>query len=284
MSCNNCMTLNNGVKMPMVGLGVFLSQAGEETRSAVRTALETGYRHIDTAQVYCNEKSVGRGIADSGVDRKEVFITTKLWHTDFSNPRKGLEDSLARLGTDYIDLYLLHWPFPGFQQAWLELEKLQAEGKCRAIGVSNFKEHHLDELRNAGAKVVPQVNQVECHPEFSQLELLNYTRKHGIALEAWFPLGGQGGTLVNDPRIMAIASHYKVSAAQVLLRWNIQRGVIVIPKSVHADRIRMNFDVFSFDLSGDDMDVLDELNQNKRRGIDPDNCNSLLDRIPVQED
>ena len=270
MDINSTVELNNGVRMPMLGLGVFRSPAGEITRSAVRTALEYGYRMIDTARIYCNEKSVGRGIQDAGVAREQVFVTTKLWKEDWANPRQGLEQSLERLGLDYVDLYLLHWPFHGYEQAYLALEELQKEGLCKAIGVSNFKEHHLESLKAAGATVVPQVNQVECHPQNSEEELLAYCRKHNIVMEAYSPLGGQGQSLVGDPRVTSLSAYLKVTPAQVLLRWNLQRGVVVIPKSVRPERIKENSQLFNFELSLDEMDAISSINANLRRAFDSD--------------
>ena len=270
MEINSRAVLNNGVLMPYFGLGVFRSPAGEITRSAVRTAIEYGYRMIDTARVYCNEKSVGRGIKDSGISRKDIFVTTKLWKDDFKNPRQGLLESLERLQLDYIDLYLLHWPFAGYVEAYLELEKLQKEGLIKAIGVSNFKIHHLQHLKESGASVIPQVNQVECHPENQENALLDYCRKEGILMEAYSPLGGQGRTLVNDPRIWTIADYHHVTTAQVILKWNLQRGVAIIPKSVNFERILENSQIFSFDLTPGDMDILNDININLRRAYDSD--------------
>lgn len=270
MDIKSFVELNNGVKMPMLGLGVFRAPAGEETRSAVRTALEYGYRMVDTARIYCNEKSVGRGIKDSLVPRDQVFVTTKLWKSDFEDPRRGLTESLKRLGLDYVDLYLLHWPFKGYEQAYLVLEQLQKEGLCRAIGVSNFKIHHIESLFKSGATVMPQVNQVETHPQNSEDELLNYCRQHNIVVEAYSPLGGEGNSLIGDPRIQSLANYLKVTPAQVLLRWNMQRGVVVIPKSVHPERILENSQLFSFELNQDDMDAIDSMNANLRRAFDSD--------------
>lgn len=270
LGINSTVTLNNGITMPLLGLGVFRSPAGEVTRSAVRTALEFGYRMIDTARIYCNEKSVGRGIKDSLVERKDIVVTTKLWKTDFDDPRRGLENSLERLGLDYVDLYLLHWPFKGYCQAYLALEQLQKEGLCKAIGVSNFKIHHLQELQKAGASVIPQVNQVECHPYNAENELLNYCRQQNIVLEAYSPLGGEGNSLLSDPRIVSLADYYKVSPAQLILRWNMQRGVVVIPKSVRPQRILENSQLFNFELTMDDMDTISDVNANVRRAYDSD--------------
>lgn len=270
MDTKTWVELNNGVKMPLLGLGVFRSPAGEITRSAVRTALEYGYRMIDTARVYCNERSVGRGIKDSLVPREQVFVTTKLWKTDYDDPRRGLMESLERLGLDYVDLFLLHWPFKGYEQAYLVLEQLQKEGLCRAIGVSNFKQHHIENLFAAGATVMPQVNQVECHPQNSENELLNFCRQRDIVVEAYSPLGGEGQTLMGDPRVASLAEYLKVTPAQVILRWNIQRGVVVIPKSIRPERIKENSHVFEFELTQDDMDTLNSINANLRRAYDSD--------------
>lgn len=270
LNINSVVTLNNGINMPLLGLGVFRSPAGEITRSAVRTALEYGYRMIDTARIYCNEKSVGRGIKDSSLAREEIFVTTKLWKTDFDDPRRGLEQSLERLGLDYVDLYLLHWPFSGYSKAYLALEQLQKEGLCKSIGVSNFKIHHLQALQEAGASTIPQVNQVECHPFNAENELLNYCRQQNIVLEAYSPLGGEGSSLIDDPRIASLASYYKVTPAQMILRWNMQRGVVVIPKSVRPQRILENSQLFNFELTMDDMDTIGDVNSNMRRAYDSD--------------
>lgn len=285
MDIKRTITLNNHVKIPILGFGVYRIPSGDECRNAVRTAIEFGYRHLDTARIYCNEKSVGRAIKDTGIARSELFVTTKLWLTDIQDPRKGLESSLERLGLDYVDLYLIHWPFKGYEQAYLTLEQLQKEGLCRAIGVSNFKEHHLQRLTACGASVIPQINQVECHPENAQTELLSYCRQHNIALEAYSPLGGEGMTLVNDPRIIAISEYYKVTAAQVILRWNLQRGVIVIPKSVNPNRILENSKLFDFELNSDDMQTLNSINRNKQRAFDSDKIDERpVESYPVMHD
>lgn len=278
--------LGGGVRMPMLGLSVFRCPPGENTRSVVRTAIELGYRHIDTARVYCNEKSTGRGIRDSGIDRSEMFITTKLWRSDFARPRQGLMQSLERLGTDYVDLFLLHWPFAGYEQAWAEMVELQRAGLCRAIGVCNFRTHHLEQLRRSGAEVMPQLNQTECHPECSEEEHLRYLRRCGMVMAARSPLGGEGHTLVHDPRLMAIARYYRVSTAQVILRWNVQRGVSVIPKSVHPERIRDNADIFGFELSDIDMESISSLDRGARRGWDPDLADrqAVLHAVPLTEE
>ena len=270
LTIDSTVTLNNGVKMPLLGLGLFHTPSGEVARQAVRCALEYGYRMLDTARAYCNEKSVGRGIADSGISRDKIFVTTKLWKTDWENPRAGLLGSLERLGLDYVDLFLLHWPFKGFEKAYIALEKLQKEGLCRAIGVSNFKIHHLEALEKAGATTIPQVNQMEIHPVNTEEELLAYCRKKNILMEAYSPLGGEGRLLVDDPRLIGICNYYKIKPSQAILRWDIQRGIAVIPKSVHPERILLNSKLYDFDLSLQDLEIISDMNSNERRNYDPD--------------
>lgn len=276
LTLNSSFELNNGNRIPVLGLGVFRAPSGEITRNAVRTACEYGYRHFDTARAYCNEKSVGRGLKVSGLRRSEFFVTTKLWRSDWDNPRRGLEESLKRLDLDYVDLYLLHWPFKGFEKAWRVLEELQQEGLTRNIGVSNFKIHHLKELKASGATVRPQINQVECHPANAENELLKYCTERGIVLTAYSPLGGMGRTLTDDPRLTSLASYYHVTPAQLILRWNLQRGVAVIPKSVRPERIEENSRLFHFEISPDDMDTIDSVNADERRAYDSD----LIDTRP----
>ena len=270
LSIKSCFQLNNGVMMPVLGLGVFKSPSGDITREAVKTALSIGYRMIDTARAYGNERSVGEGIAQSGIPREEIFVTTKLWKTDFADPRKGLTDSLKRLKLDYVDLFLLHWPFKGFGETWIKLEQLQKEGLCRAIGVSNFRIHHLEELKKGGISVIPQVNQMEIHPVNTEEDLCNYCRRNHIQMEAYSPLGGEGRLLVDDPRLVGMREYYKRTPAQIILRWNLQRGIVVIPKSVHEERIRENAGLFDFDLSQGDLATISDMNANDRRNYDPD--------------
>lgn len=265
-------TLNNGVAMPMLGLGVWRAKDDVCAR-AVAQALEDGYRHIDTAAIYGNEAAVGRGIKDSGVPRKEIFITTKLWNEDMRAGRQAeaFEQSLEKLGTDYVDLYLLHWPVDKvFIPSWKILERIYKSGRAKAIGISNFHAHHLEPLL-AEASVVPAVNQFECHPYLSQEPLMALCAKHGIACAAYSPLGGKGSPVLEDPALAAIAAKHGKSPAQIVLRWNVQRGVIVLPKSVQPERIAANGRLFDFSLDDADMAAVNALNQNRRLGFDPDN-------------
>jgi 2,5-diketo-D-gluconate reductase A len=263
--------LNNGVQIPQFGFGVFQIPS-EETVRAVRTALDAGYRHIDTAQMYGNEAEVGRAIAESGVARDDLFVTTKLNNDShgYDAAIAALDGSLAKLGLDHVDLFLIHWPRPQeghYVETWTALEKLQADGKARAVGVSNFTIQHLEELA-ARTDTVPAVNQIELHPQFPQAELRAYHAEHGIGTEAWSPIG-QGGDLLEDERLVELARRHGRSAAQIVLRWHIQLGNIVFPKSVTPDRVRENIDVFDFALSNDDMAVVDGLDTGTRKGPDP---------------
>ena len=266
--------LNNGVEIPFLGLGVFQVKEGNETVNAVCWAIEAGYRHIDTAALYGNEKSVGIGIRKSGIDRKKLFVTTKLWKDDMlcGTQMKAFEKSLKLLQMDYVDLYLIHWPVAGkSMESWKVLEEIYKSGKARAIGVSNFMEKHIDALLHE-AKIVPAVNQVECHPHLSQQPLVNYCKKHGIAFEAWSPLGGTGGNLLDDPVLKKIADKHGKSAVQVILQWELQRGLITIPKSIHQARIIANTDIYGFELSADEMKAIDALDKNPQRsGPNPNN-------------
>lgn len=271
MAIQSTITLNNGSVIPQVGLGVFQTPDGETTVNAVQTALETGYRHIDTAMIYRNETSVGEGIRRAGVPRDDFFLTTKLWNDDIRAHRglDAFQESLDRLGLDYVDLYLIHWPADGWQQAWDDLQEIYASGRAKAIGVSNFQQHHIEELLN-NSDVVPAVDQIESSPQFTNQELIDFLTVKGIHTEAWSPLGGTGGNLLGDPVLAEIGAKYGKSAAQVVIRWHIQRGVVVLPKSTHAERIKQNFDVFDFNLSPEDMDAVTSLNTGRRNGADPD--------------
>jgi methylglyoxal/glyoxal reductase len=261
-------TLNNGVKIPIFGLGVFKSAS--ETKDAVRWALEAGYRHIDTAKIYGNEADVAKGIKESGVDRKDIFITTKLWNDDMrqGKQREAFEKSLELLDTDYIDLFLIHWPAKGvYNESWKIMEEYYKKGMIRAIGVSNFHQHHLEDLFTV-AEVIPAVNQIECHPHLTQQPLLDYCTEKGIAFEAWSPLGG--GQLLSEPAIKAVADKYGKTVAQLIIRWHIQRDTIVIPKSVHKERIISNGEVFDFNISNEDMAAITAMNKDRRVGSNPD--------------
>ncbi|MGH3834782.1 MAG: aldo/keto reductase [Pseudonocardiaceae bacterium] len=265
------MTLNNGVQIPQLGFGVFQVPA-EETERVVSTALETGYRSIDTAAAYGNEEGVGRAIASCGLPRDEIFVTTKLWnaHHGYDQALRAFDASARRLGLDIVDLYLIHWPVPTadrYVETWKALEKLASDGRVRAIGVSNFTADHLRRLI-AETGTVPAVNQVELHPYFPQTELRAVHAEHGIVTEAWSPLA-QGGELLSDATITRLADRHGVTPAQVVLRWHLQTGNIVIPKSVTPARIRENFDTPNFELSPDDLAAIAALNTGRRLGADP---------------
>ena len=267
------LTMNNGVQIPQLGLGVFQTPDGKATSQAVTWALQAGYRHIDTAMIYGNEESVGQGIRDSGLKRRDVFLTTKLWNDDIRSGRakEAFEESLDRLGTDYVDLYLIHWPAQGWQQAWQDMEELYRQRRVRAIGVCNFQQHHLEELHSISS-TKPAVNQIESSPQFVNQELIDYC--HGelrIDVEAYSPLGGTGGSVLSDPRLESISRKVGRSPAQVILRWHIQRGLIVIPKSTHQERIEQNAQVFDFTLDEDDMKAISAMDSGIRAGADPDN-------------
>lgn len=265
--------LNNGVEIPMLGLGVWQSRDGEETANAVKWAIEAGYRHIDTAAIYGNEPSVAKGLKESGIARKDVFITTKVWNDDQRRhtQREAFEKSLSLLKTDYMDLYLIHWPVEGvYKETWKVMEKLYEEKLVRAIGVSNFQPRHLQDLV-AGAAIAPAINQVEINPRLTQKPLIQTCEKLGIAVESWSPLGGTGGNLLKEPALAEIGKRYGKSPAQVIIRWNLQQGIVVIPKSVHKERIAANIDVFDFTLPSEDMAAIDGLNRDQRSGPDPDN-------------
>lgn len=269
---NHCIALNNDVMIPQIGFGVFQVEDGPQTVDAVRTAIEDGYRHIDTASVYGNEASVGRAIAESGVDRADLFVTTKLWNDDIRKHRTkdAFQESLDRLGLDYVDLYLIHWPAEGWQEAWAAMQELYAQGRMRAIGVSNFERNHLAELLEQ-ADVLPAVDQVESSPTFPNQDLIDFCHGKDIAVEAWSPLGGTGGTLLTDQRLLDIGEKYGKSSAQVVLRWDLQRGVIPLPKSVHSTRIMQNIHVFDFELDESEMRIISSLDTGKRNGADPNN-------------
>ncbi len=263
-------TLNNGVKMPYLGLGVWETRDGAEVINAVRVALETGYRHIDTAAIYGNEAGVGEGIRESGVPREEVFLVSKVWNSDqgYDSAIKAFEASLERLGTDYLDLYLIHWPVKGkYRETWRALETLYNEKRVKAIGVSNFLSHHLEDLLDQ-ASIVPMVNQMEFHPYLVQKDLLGFCKEKGIQYEAWSPL--MQGNVFEVELLKELAKKYQKSIAQIVLRWDLQKGVITIPKSSKRNRIAENASIFDFSLSEDDISRLDKLDRHQRFGPDPD--------------
>ena len=263
-------TLHGSVEMPMHGLGVFKASDGDEVINAVHWALEDGYRLIDTASIYRNEDGVGEGIRRAGLPREEVFVTTKLWNSDqgYDTALKAFDDSLERLGLEYVDLYLLHWPKPDLTaDSWRALEHLQEQGKARAIGVSNFEPHHLDQLMTA-ANVAPSVNQVELHPHLQQHDVRVAGEAIGVVPQAWSPI--KQGRVLDDPTIVSIADALGVSPAQVVFRWQLQEGIATIPKSVTRERIASNGDVFSFQLDDDQMDAMRSLDRGDRIGPHPD--------------
>ncbi|MED3963752.1 aldo/keto reductase [Niallia taxi] len=273
MNLQSTVILNNGVEMPKFGLGVFKVQEGQEVIDSVKAAIKAGYISIDTAAVYKNEEGVGQGIKESGVDREKLFITTKVWNADqgYDSTLAAFETSIQKLGLDYIDLYLIHWPVSGkYKETWKALEKLYKDGKVKAIGVSNFHKHHLEDLLSE-AEIVPTVNQIELHPLLSQEELRNFCKEKGIVVEAWSPLAQ--GKLLDNPVLTEIAAKYNKSTAQVILRWDLQNDIVTIPKSIKEHRIIENADIFDFELTAEDLEKINGLNKNERVGADPDNFN-----------
>ncbi len=262
--------LHNGIKMPYFGLGVYLSEDGQEVINAVKWAIEAGYRHIDTAAIYDNEKGVGEGIKQSGINREDIFVVSKVWNADqgYESTLKAFNESLERLDLEYLDLYLIHWPVKGkYKDTWRALEHLYRQKKVRAIGVSNFLKHHLEDLL-LSVEIVPMVNQMEFHPYLVQQDLIDYCNDHQIQYEAWSPL--MQGHIFNLDSIKEMGEKYGKSPAQVVLRWDLQKGVVTIPKSVKKERIIANADIFDFELSKADMAYLDGLEKSKRFGPDPD--------------
>jgi len=274
MHVQDTATLQNGVAMPWLGLGVFKVEEGAELVQAVKTAIKHGYRSIDTAAIYGNESGVGQGIQEAllenNLTREKLFVTSKVWNADlgYDSTLAAYEASLNKLGLDYLDLYLIHWPVQDkFQESWRALETLYKEGRVKAIGVSNFHVSHLQKLL-LNAEIKPMVNQVEFHPYLSQPELLLYCKEHGIQMEAWSPL--MQGQLLDQPVLKEIAAKHGKSIAQIIIRWDLQHGVITIPKSTKEHRIIENADVFNFLLTDEDMTRINLLNQNLRVGPDPD--------------
>jgi diketogulonate reductase-like aldo/keto reductase len=272
-SITDSVKLNNGVEMPWLGFGTFQSPPGKVAEDSVLWALQAGYRHIDTAALYKNEADVGRAIRKAGIPRDKIFVTTKVWNADVRSGKiaEAMDASLKELQMDHVDLYLLHWPVPGkFVESWSKMESLHKQGKARAIGVSNFLIHHLEQVL-AAATIVPAVNQVEWHPLVRQQKLVDLCHGKGIAFEAWAPL--MQGKVAKVPELLEIGKHHGKTPAQIALRWGLQHQVVMIPKSVHKERIIENAGIFDFQLSADEMKRIDELDQNKRLGADPDNFN-----------
>lgn len=266
-------TLHNGVEMPYFGLGVYLSKDGQEVINAIQWAVEAGYRHIDTASIYKNEEGVGEGIKRCTVSREDLFVVSKVWNADqgYDSTLKAFDESLNRLQMGYLDLYLIHWPVSGkYKETWKAMEKLYEEGRIKAIGVSNFMQHHLEDLMSVST-IVPMVNQMEFHPYLVQQDLLDFCQKNTIQYEAWSPL--MQGKIFALSEFQELAAKYRKTIAQIVLRWDVQKGVVTIPKSVKRDRIVANADIFDFEISQEDMKRLDDLNKNHRFGPDPDNFN-----------
>lgn len=267
-------TLYNGVNIPWLGLGVFKVEEGLEVVRAVKTAIQHGYRSIDTASIYGNEVGVGQGIREgmkeAGISREDLFVTSKVWNSDlgYESTIAAYEESVNKLGLDALDLYLIHWPVAGkYKEAWRALEKLYKEGRVKAIGVSNFQIHHLQDLMQ-DAEIKPMVNQVEYHPRLTQKELHSFCREHGIQLQAWSPL--MQGLLLDNEVLQEIAIKYNKSVAQIILRWDLQHGVITIPKTTKEHRMVENASIFDFSLTEEEMERIDNLNKNERVGPDPD--------------
>lgn len=259
--------------MPLLGLGVFRSKEGPEVETAVKCALEAGYRSIDTAAIYRNETGVAKAILESGVPRSEIFLTTKVWNSDqgYESTFRAFDESLEKLKTDYIDLYLIHWPKGDLSaETWRAMEELYEQGRIRAIGVSNFLVHHLEHLLEK-VRIVPMVNQVEFHPELMQPDLMKFCQDRQIQLEAWRPI--MEGKVNELQVFQELSVKYNKSPVQLVLRWDIQKGVVTIPKSVTPDRIVHNADIFDFELSADDVAKIDQLDKHARMGADPDHIN-----------
>ncbi|MBP2111071.1 aldo/keto reductase [Paenibacillus silagei] len=274
MNLKSATKLANGVEMPWFGLGVFKVQEGQEVIDSVKTAIKAGYRSIDTASVYGNEEGVGQAIRESGVAREELFITTKVWNTEqgYDSTLAAFDQSLSKLGLDYADLYLVHWPIRAkYKDTWRALEKLYADGKVRAIGVSNFQIDHLEDLL-ADATVKPMVNQVELHPLLNQQELREYCKAQGIQIEAWAPLAQ--GHLLDNEVLADIAARHNKTLPQVILRWDLQNGIVTIPKSIKEERIIANADIFDFELSEEEISRINGLNRDQRFGSHPDRFNN----------
>ena len=269
LSLDSTITLNNGIEMPRFGLGVFKAEVGSETENAVRWALEAGYRAIDTAALYRNEAEVGKIVRSGVVPREDVFVTSKVWvdNLSYDGTKAAFERSMERLGLDYVDLYLVHWPVNDWKGAWRALEEIYQTGRTRAIGVSNFLQHHLEELFEI-AEVRPAVNQFEFHPYLQQPELQTFCRENNIAITAWAPI--MKGRVLQVPALVEIGEKYGKTAVQVTLRWMLQLGIITIPKSAKKERIEANADIFDFELTGEEVQTINLLDKNERIGSHPD--------------
>ena len=277
---NSTMNLNNGVKIPCVGYGTFRTPA-DVAEQAVADAIKVGYRHIDTAAVYGNEEAVGKGIKDSGIDRQDLFVTSKLWNDQrgYESTKQAFQATLDRLQMDYLDLYPIHWPANEKQfggqakeinaETWRAMEELYQAGKIRAIGLSNFMPHHIVDLMKT-AKVAPAVDQIEVHPGWPHTEEVKYLQAHNILVEAWAPLGGQGAKVMTNPTMLQLADKYGKTPAQISLRWVLQQGILPLPKSVHEDRMIQNQDIFDFELSDEDMRKISLLPNLGGQCADPD--------------
>lgn len=265
--------LNNGVEIPVIGLGTYkIGRTDEETYRAVRIALDAGYRHIDTATLYANERSVGRAIRESGIARENIFVTTKLWGSDILSNRiqEAFEGSLTNLGLDYVDLYLVHWPVKGkLGFTWQVMEQIFHSGRARSIGLSNHLVHHLEELLQE-ATILPAVNQMELHPYLTQKEVVAYCSRKGIVSESWSPLGSSKIALLDEETLRVIGKKYDKSPAQVVLRWNVEKGFVAIPKSSDVHRQKENISIFDFQLTTEEISQIDALNRDYRTGIHPD--------------
>ena len=269
VSLDSTVLLHDDVAIPRLGFGVFKVQEGDDVEAAIATALDEGYRHIDTATIYRNEDGVGRAIAASDMPRSDIFVTTKLWNSDqgYDSALTAVDVSLAKLGLDYVDLYLVHWPKPEHtRDTWRAMEEIKASGKARAIGVSNFLPEHLDQLREH-AVVDPSINQIEFHPHLQSPNLVNYCDENGIVVQAWSPL--KAGQILDDAQLTTIAESHGVTVAQVVLRWLLQRGIVAIPKSVTPSRIASNADLYGFELSDAEMATINAMDRNDRVGPDP---------------
>jgi diketogulonate reductase-like aldo/keto reductase len=270
---NGTVKLRNGVQMPYFGLGVFKINDEAEVIRVIRDALEIGYRHFDTASLYGNERGVGRAIKSSGILRKQTFVTSKVWNSDqgYDSTLRAFDTSIKLLGFEYLDLYLIHWPVQGkYNATWKAVERLYTEGCVRAIGVSNFLRHHLDDLLT-NCSEIPMVNQMEFHPYLVQQDLIDYCNDKNIQYEAWSPL--MQGKIFEIPELQVIAAKYGKDIAQIVLRWNLQKGVVTIPKSVRKERITSNAQIFDFEIAPEDTKIIDRLDKSVRVGADPDNFN-----------